>query len=71
MKYILFVIIILISPFVTIALLSICAHLIQWMSKQLNKLNKYKAGKIFVKVVTAIASIIGLLIMLLLYSTEY
>ena len=71
MKIILYIILFLISPFVMMALLSIISYLIQWVSKQLDKLNKYKTGKIFAKVVTVIASVIGLLIITFLYFVGY
>lgn len=64
MKYILFIILSFISPFIMCALLGIGAHLMQWSPKQLGKLNKYKAGRIFAKMVSIIVSIIGLLILI-------
>lgn len=67
MKTLLIIILILISPFITMALLSIVAHLTQWASKQLDKLKKYKVGKMFANIVSFIASAIGLLLMAILY----
>lgn len=67
MKTILIIVLILISPFITMALLSIIVHLVQWASKQLDKLKKYKVGKVFANIVSFIASAIGFLIMAILY----
>lgn len=67
MKTILIIILILISPFITMALLSTAAHSVQWSSKQLDKLKKYKVGKVFANIVSFIASAIGLLIIAFLY----
>lgn len=67
MKTLLIIILILISPFITMALLSTGAHLVQWASKQLDKLKKYKVGKVFANIVSFIASAIGLLIVAFLY----
>lgn len=67
MKIVLIIILILISPFITMALLSSVAHLTQWMSKQLDKLRKYKVGKIFANILGFIGSLIGFLIMAFLY----
>ena len=53
------------------ALLSTSAHLMQWASKQLDKLKANKAGKVFAKIVGIIASIIGLLIIAFLYFVGY
>lgn len=67
MKTLLIIILILISPFITMALLSIVAHITQWTSNQLDKLKKYKVGKVFANIVSFIASLIGLLIVAILY----
>ena len=71
MKIVLYIILFLISPFIMMALLSTSAHLMQWASKQLDKLNKYKIGKVFAKIVGIVASIIGLLIIAILYFIGY
>lgn len=71
MKIILYIILFLISPFVMMALLSIISYLIQWVSKQLDKLKEYKAGKIFAKAVSIIATVVGLLIITFLYFVGY
>lgn len=68
MKTIFIIILILISPFITMALLSAITHLVTWMSKQLNKLRKHKVGKIFANILGFIGSLIGLLIIAFLYS---
>ena len=71
MKIVLYIILFLISPFIMIALLSTSAHLMQWASKQLDKLKANKAGKVFAKIIGIVASIIGLLIIAFLYFVGY
>ena len=53
------------------ALLSTSAHLMQWVSKQLDKLKANKAGNVFAKIIGIVASIIGLLIIAFLYFVGY
>lgn len=71
MKIVLYIILFLISPFIMMALLNTSAHLMQWVSKQLDKLKANKAGKVFAKIVGIVASVIGLLIIAFLYFVGY
>ena len=54
-----------------IALIRTRKHLMQWASKQLDKLKANKAGKVFAKIIGIVASIIGLLIIAFLYFVGY
>ena len=67
MKILLYSFLIVMGPIIIMALLAIGASLVKWVSKQLGKLKKYKTGKMFVKTVEFIGSLIGLLILAFLY----